>query len=131
MKRRRNLWRLHLPLVLALTVCTAATIVEFGRASDGVGRAWVYTFQWPLFGAFAVWMWVRYRREDRPDRGVPPWRRVADHWRSQVARAAADAESGPVADEQAAAWRDYVADLRRSDPPGGSSPEVSRPVPRP
>lgn len=122
--RSRQIWRLHLPLVVALTICTAATVIEFNRATDGVGRAWAYTVQWPLFGAFAVWMWVRYRREERGEaegarsrtrqRARKPWDGLVEGWRSNVAAAERSAQ---IADDDPdlLAWRRHVVDLRRQE----------------
>ena len=121
-RRRKQFWQLHVPLAVALLVCTTATVIEFSRATEGVTRAWAYTFQWPLFGLFAIWMWVRYRREDRGDRREDsgdtrmrrnPFSGLTEHWRQRVvqAEAAADAEN----DEQLAAWEAHVADQRRRE----------------
>ena len=124
--RRRQLWYLHVPLAVALAVCTTATVIEFNRATDGVGRAWAYTFQWPLFGAFAVWMWVRYRREDReesgasaradgkPRRRVNPFAGMVDHWRTNVADAERSSQI-PDDDPDLVAWREHVVDLCRRE----------------
>lgn len=30
---------------------------EFGRAQQGNWRAWVYTFEWPLFAVLAIYLW--------------------------------------------------------------------------
>ena len=30
---------------------------EFGRAQQGNWRAWVYTFEWPLFALLAIYLW--------------------------------------------------------------------------
>lgn len=117
-RRRKQLWQLHLPLAVALIVCSAATVIEFSRATEGVTRAWAYTFQWPLFGAFAVWMWVRYRREDRGDTGRRrnPFSGMVDHWRERVARAQAEADDAQ--DQQLAAWQAHVAEMRRREAAG-------------
>ncbi len=112
-QRQRNLWRLHVPLAVALFVCGLATFIEFNRAADGVGRAWVYTIQWPMFGLFAVWMWVRYRREAKEEQHTPrvnPFSGMVAHWQTNVAEAEAEAE-----DPELAAWQRHVAELRRQD----------------
>jgi len=61
----RDIVTLDLPLVIVLTLCTVATIIEFTRALDGVSVAWVYTFQWPIIGVFAYVIWDRYRQGGR------------------------------------------------------------------
>lgn len=32
---------------------------QFSRAMSGNGLSWVYTFEWPLFAVYAVYMWWR------------------------------------------------------------------------
>lgn len=134
-KRRSGaFWRLHVPLVVALAICISATVIEFTRATDGNTRAWVYTFQWPIFGAFAVWMWVRYRREDREEAAgaadtdsaatggaeTPkvsrrnPFGGIVQHWRDNVADAERSA-GVPDDDPDLVAWRNYQIDLRRKE----------------
>ena len=127
--RVKDMWQLHLPLVVVLAFCTAATIVEFGRAQQGVGRAWAYTIQWPIIGAFAVVVWNRYRRHGSITRSV------STYFRNRVARFEAEAlaeeerqrasqetrhDSPPaLEDPDERAWREHVRRLHQQDPPGG------------
>lgn len=118
-RRMKDFWTLHVPLVLVLILCTCLTIVEAGRAAEGVGRAWVYTFQWPIIGLFAIVIWNRYRKHGN----VTKW--FTDHYakKIEVARARAEAEEAErVAQEEATpeaqAWRSYVEGLQNQDPPG-------------
>ena len=109
---------LHLPLVIVLALCTVATVIEYGRAQEGVGRAWAYTFQWPIIGLFAIVIWNRYRKHGSLTR----W--FTDRYRNRIAAFTAEAEAAEAAkesepidpDEQA--WAEYVADLRRRDEQG-------------
>ncbi|MEK9664832.1 MAG: hypothetical protein VW362_02540 [Candidatus Nanopelagicales bacterium] len=109
---------LHLPLVIVLALCTVATVIEYGRAQEGVGRAWAYTFQWPIIGLFAIVIWNRYRKHGSLTR----W--FTDRYRNRIAAFAAEAEAAEAVkkpepvdpDEQA--WAEYVADLRRRDEHG-------------
>jgi hypothetical protein len=87
-------------------------------------------FEWPLIGLFAIWIWHRYRTRGSVTKGL------ADRWRAHVAQYGAelDAEQDqpradepepvdpPPADPGLDAWRDYVDDLHRRDPPGGPPP---------
>lgn len=127
-RRTRDLWQLHLPLVVVLAFCTVATVIEFGRAQQGVGRAWVYTFQWPIIGVFAVIVWNRYRKHGSLTKSI------SGYFRNRVARFEAEALEQEARDRAAAeqqeaasaiidpdeqAWRDHVRELQRRDPPGG------------
>lgn len=71
---RRELWRIHAGLILAETICIPAFIIEINRAVGGNTLSWAYVFEWPILGAYAVYMWRRLildargvpRRERRP-----------------------------------------------------------------
>ena len=115
-RRVKDFWTLHVPLVLVLVLCTFATIIEIRRAGEGVGRAWVYSFQWPIIGIFAVVIWNRYRKHGN----LTKW--FTDHYAHKIeaARAQAEAEEAAKvaveeADPDAQAWRAYVAELRRRE----------------
>ena len=113
-RRMKDFWTLHVPLVVVLILCTCLTIVEAGRAAEGVGRAWVYTFQWPIIGIFAIVIWNRYRKHGN----LTTW--FTDRYRKRIeayraeAEAAGAVEPAPV-DPDEVAWREYVEDLQRQD----------------
>ncbi|MBM3670362.1 MAG: hypothetical protein FJW97_10195 [Actinobacteria bacterium] len=114
-RKLKDFWQLHIPLVLVLTLCTFATIVEVRRAGEGVDRAFVYSFQWPLIGVFAVVVWNHYRRHGN----LTKW--FTDRYRNRIDQyqredAAPDAEN---LDADAIAWQEHVRELRLKDPPGG------------
>ena len=111
----KDFWQLHVPLVLVLALCTFATIIEARRASEGVDRALVYTFQWPLIGVFAIVVWNRYRKHGN----LTKW--FTDRYRDRIRQfQREDAEiRTEVTDPDEIAWREHLQELRRSDPPGG------------
>lgn len=111
--RQRDIWQLHIPLVLVLTLCTTLTVIEVSRAADGNWRSWVYSFEWPAIGAFAIWMWYRFRTEGNPVKGIT--RRWNERVQKYQDEAAADESQK---DPQAQAWQAYVDDLHRREPPG-------------
>ena len=49
--------RLHLTLAAGLALCTAAFVFEVLRALGGNTLSWAYVFEWPIFAAFALYMW--------------------------------------------------------------------------
>lgn len=55
--------RVHLALVLAELVCASAFVVELKRAESGNTLSWAYVFEWPILGAYAVYMWRKLRHE--------------------------------------------------------------------
>jgi hypothetical protein len=57
--------RAHVTLVLGLAFCALAFWFELKRALGGNGLSWAYVFEWPLLGAFAVYMWWNVLHPDR------------------------------------------------------------------
>ncbi|MDD2817669.1 MAG: hypothetical protein PHN51_02585 [Candidatus Nanopelagicales bacterium] len=122
-KRRKDLWQLDIPLVLGLLLCGFLSVIEFRRAFEGVGRAWVYAFQWPLIGAVCCWIWYRYRTEGNVTQGF------ISKWKQRVAALEAEAKSAELHNDEVKAgvtpddpdlqeWQHYVEDLQRREPPG-------------
>jgi hypothetical protein len=62
---RQKMW-LTIGLIVVFPFCMWAGWFEFGRAHQGNWRAWVYTFEWPFFGAIAIYLWRRLIRGDVP-----------------------------------------------------------------
>jgi hypothetical protein len=115
-QRWKDILTLHVPLVLVLALCTYATINQYGRAQEGVERSWAYTFQWPIIGLFAIVVWNRYRKHGNLTR----W--FTDRYRARIDAYRAEAEAHEeakreqeLADPDAQAWQDYMADVRRRE----------------
>ena len=49
--------RLAIVCFIGIVICLAMTALEFSRALDGNDRSLAYTFEWPVFAVFIVWMW--------------------------------------------------------------------------
>lgn len=115
--RKRDFWQLDVPLIIVLGICISATVIEVSRAGDGNWRAAVYSIEWPLIGAFAIWMWVRFKREGGSFRGI------TQRWQDRVAQYEAEAanvdttrqEASTDADPQLAEWNRYRAEVREQD----------------
>lgn len=132
--RVKDLWQLHLPLVIVLALCTFATIVEFRRAQEGVDRAWAYTIQWPIIGLFAVVVWNRYRKHGSVTRSISAYFRnraarfeaeaLAEEEQARLAAEGSNASGDLDPDE--VAWREHVRRLHELDPPGGPPTEQAR-----
>lgn len=130
-RRRRDLWQLDVPLAFAVMLCTTLTVIELRRASEGVWRAWAYTFEWPLIGVICCWIWYRYRTEGSVTR------RFTSRWKARVEQYEAEFEAaersasakGPTIDPedpQLQEWQRYVDDLQRREPPGEPAPDELR-----
>ena len=73
----RQVWtnrnaRYHALFLPAVCFCFAAGWFELTRARHGHTIAWVYVFEWPLFGVLFVWMWWRLVTEREVRRPSPP-----------------------------------------------------------
>jgi len=125
-RRFKDFWQLHIPLVAVLALCTFATIVEYRRAQEGVDRAWAYTIQWPVIGAFAVVVWNRYRKHGSITKSISNYfrnraarfEREAREQEGQATSGAHEVRVEPL-DPEALAWQEHVRELQRHDPPGG------------
>ncbi len=107
--------RLHLTLAAGLTLCVGAFAFELYRALSGNAFSWMYVFEWPLFGGFAIYMW---------------WSLLHGHDR-HPRRAAAEAATGPDDsghDEDLAAWRRYLRDLEATDADAGNESDHGDPA---
>ncbi len=122
--RTRDFWQLDVPLVVALVICVSATIIEARRATDGNWRAVIYAVEWPLIGAFCVWIWYRFKKQG------PSVASLTQRWRDRAAAMEDEAratepptdlsvaDNAPDAapdDPQLAAWQQYQRDLRQRD----------------
>ena len=98
--------------VVALTVTVAVLVPGFlalgwwqlSRALSGNSLSWAYTFEWPLFAGYLIWVWRRLLREERilgaAGEGGPP---------SDAVHPAVEEE-----DEELAAYNRYLAALEES-----------------
>jgi hypothetical protein len=48
---------MHAALVVLLPTFAWLTDWQFERATGGNTLSWAYTFEWPLFGVYAIYMW--------------------------------------------------------------------------
>jgi hypothetical protein len=49
--------RIHLGLLFAEAVCVGAFVIELNRARSGNSLSWAYVFEWPILGAYAIYVW--------------------------------------------------------------------------
>ncbi len=97
---------IHFGLVLAEIICAAGFAVEFYRARAGNTLSWAYVFEWPIFGAYAVYVWRKLLRDGR---GAAP-------------------ESPPSGEDNADAletYNEYLRSVHRPAPVAESRAEAS------
>ncbi|MFZ0768879.1 MAG: hypothetical protein WAM64_06615 [Acidimicrobiales bacterium] len=95
----KNIFRIHMGLVLAEIICIPAFIIEIFRALGGNELSWAYVFEWPLFAVYAVYMWRKLLRQER---GLEAPRRSTK-----------SAEDDP----RLAEWNAYLASVHHLDQP--------------
>jgi hypothetical protein len=93
--------RLHLTLLILDTTFVLLGRWQLSRALGGNGLSWAYTFEWPLFAVYAIYVWWRILHDDKPER--------TDR-RSARAR-----ERDDRADVELGEYNAYLESLHRSD----------------
>ena len=70
--------RLHLTLAILFFGFLALGWWQLHRALSGNGLSWAYTFEWPLFAGYAIYVWWRLLHDDRPIRHRVPRERAVE-----------------------------------------------------
>jgi hypothetical protein len=102
---------LHLTALIVVPGCLALGWWQLHRALSGNALSWAYTFEWPFFACYGVYMWWRILHEQpvEGDQGPPGdvgAAEGADSWAAQEQ----DDE-----DEELAAYNRYLAQLHAAD----------------
>lgn len=63
---------IHLGLLLAQLICFSAFALELDRALSGNRLSWAYVFEWPIFAAYAVYVWKKLINEEKNGPQSPP-----------------------------------------------------------
>ena len=83
---------------------------QLHRALSGNGLSWAYTFEWPLFAAFVVWMWVRAVRDHlSQERGEDPYAERRPPPIKAIKAVNRPVLAGDDDDPQLAAYNEYLA----------------------
>ncbi len=84
---------------------------QLDRALSGNTLSWVYTFEWPLFAVYLVYVWRRLLRDEhRPDELTTS---DAAEGAGRAAPSRQEAGDGEE-DEELAAYNEYLAALQES-----------------
>jgi DNA-binding transcriptional regulator of glucitol operon len=110
--------KLHAVILVVVPACLALCVWQINRALDGNSLSWAYVFEWPLFAAYAVYMWWRFVHE-KPE----PVEAVASEngYVDATPRSHANPPDAKSAQEEAelAAYNDYLARLAERDRAAG------------
>jgi len=115
----RRALRLHVVILVVVPAFMALCLWQLSRALGGNELSWAYVFEWPLFAAYAVYMWWRFVHE-APEGVAAPGAGTGDELTSNgdpaaAALRAADAERRASEDAELAAYNDYLAKLAQRD----------------
>jgi DNA-binding transcriptional regulator of glucitol operon len=113
---------LHAVILIVVPAFLALCLWQISRALGGNSLSWAYVFEWPLFAAYAVYMWWRFVHEAAPD-GSPGDTAAADAGGQDAADpATTPAQETPEElkeDAEMAAYNDYLARLAEKDKAAG------------
>jgi hypothetical protein len=111
--------KLHVVILIVVPAFAALCLWQISRALGGNSLSWAYVFEWPLFAAYAVYMWWRFVHEAAPD--GPPGDAAAAGPGGQDAAAAPSSSPPPETpqeveeDAEMAAYNEYLAQLAERD----------------
>ena len=103
---RRALF-LHLTALIVIPGCLALGWWQLQRALSGNTLSWAYTFEWPFFACYGVYMWWRILHDQEDP--VPP------ATGGDVAGGTEDDVEQDEQDEELAAYNAYLAELNARD----------------
>lgn len=58
--------------------CCAGFAFELDRALSGNSLSWAYVFEWPIFAAYAIYMWRRLLKEETRKESQPPVAQISE-----------------------------------------------------
>lgn len=123
----RRAVRLHAVILVVVPAFLALCLWQLSRALGGNELSWAYVFEWPLFAAYAVYMWWRFVHE-RPEGAAATVAGTADAGArphdDPAAAAHRAGEAGRRADEDAEllAYNEYLAQLAEQDQAAARDP---------
>ncbi len=63
----RRALKLHVVILIVVPAFLALCLWQISRALGGNSLSWAYVFEWPIFAAYAVYMWWRFVHEAAED----------------------------------------------------------------
>ena len=73
----RRAVKLHVVILIVVPAFMALCLWQVSRALGGNSLSWAYVFEWPIFAAYAIYMWWRFVHEATQD-GSPGDTAAAD-----------------------------------------------------
>ena len=119
----RRAIKLHVVILIVVPAFLALCLWQVSRAVGGNTLSWAYVFEWPLFAAYAVYMWWRFVHEAAEDT-PPPATAGADAGGSNGSAPSPTTAPEETAqekeeDKEMAAYNAYLAQLAERDKASG------------
>jgi len=114
----RRAVKLHVVILIVVPAFLALCLWQVSRALDGNSLSWAYVFEWPLFAAYAIYMWWRFVHEPAPEWSPGDTAAADPGGPDAAAPAAAPVPETPEElreDAEMAAYNDYLAQLAERD----------------
>jgi hypothetical protein len=114
----RRAVKLHVVILIVVPAFLALCLWQVSRALDGNSLSWAYVFEWPLFAAYAIYMWWRFVHEPAPEGSPGDAAAAGPGGPDAVTPAAAPVPETPEElkeDAEMAAYNDYLAQLAERD----------------
>ncbi len=110
--------RLHLTLAVGLTICLTAFAFEISRALGGNTLSWAYVFEWPIFAAFALYMWWNLLHDEdgsRPRRAPTGGGSAADGGTASPTEGTPVGTKDDDPDPDLVAWQEYLRTMEAEE----------------
>ena len=114
----RRAIKLHVVILIVVPAFLALCLWQISRALGGNSLSWAYVFEWPIFAAYAVYMWWRFVHEAAADTSPTAGADVdADGAAPATTKAPRPAAHGGGEERtpELAAYNDYLAQLAERD----------------
>jgi hypothetical protein len=118
----RRALKLHVVILIVVPAFLALCLWQISRALGGNSLSWAYVFEWPIFAAYAIYMWWRFVHEAAEDASPPasagadPGGRTDSAITLPTTAATAPAPEGKKEDDtELAAYNEYLAQLAERD----------------
>ena len=110
----RRALKLHAVILIVVPAFMALCIWQVTRAVGGNSLSWAYVFEWPLFAAYAVYMWWRILHE-KPE----PSATTTESGHVPATAPAAEADAAAPEEAELTAYNEYLARLAERDRAAG------------
>jgi len=113
----RRALKLHVVILIVVPAFLLLCLWQVSRALDGNSLSWAYVFEWPIFAAYAIYMWWRFVHEaaDEPPPAADATTTTLEPAGEKPAGEKPKGEKEEKEDAELAAYNDYLAQLAERD----------------